>query len=557
MPARLKSRARSGTNRKSAMGSRQSIQVGPTRDNAGRVVVAGRNGKNGARPSPVSFWESFEAAKAGKSRGWWFLPTPLDTSKQTNQQDRNAFASKNIWCYNNIPEMRAVNDGLAIDEVDTAIWPKARTSNKKFNRAVTDRFDEENKDPRTFDLRQVDNGYSGQFLIRRTLRLVGDMFGQLVRPLTPGAPPRLGFLPGYQCTSDGLKTPDPGLRDGIRFDPATAAAARYRFALPKRDDEKEQRYTELEADNVLHFHDPFLADEIRGMSTYTPVTRQMYSMDDIDKHETTGQIVRSRVSYVLENIDSDDAQIPQLPGVVDTEIVDNPDGSKTVIQTVVSRDGSEFEVYTPPKGMTVKVLESNRSGAIDFRNFLARGMMHATVYPPEWILFIAGLGQGTVARIVQNRVQKIANFYRAMQLDMQYMQRWYRYWLWQRIKVGIFDSVEGGVPFDWWAHKLIYPRDMSVDLGRDGRLYDDRVMRGNMSPVDYHALSGRDDEDVDEEIVDKAIARKLLLQEKLKENPAVQLEYKEIWKDPPGTPNNSGATPESIEPSTTPAPAKP
>lgn len=518
-----------------------SISVGPTRNGAGHITAANGSG-NGKTARSVSWAENFEAARAGKHRGWWFLPTPLDTSKQTNQQDRNSFAAKNIWCYNNIPEMRAVNDGLAIDEVDTAIWPKARTSNKKFNRAVTDRFDEENKDPRTFDLRQVDNSYSGQFLIRRTLRLVGDMFGQLVRPLSPGAPPRLGFLPGYQCTSDGLKITDASLRDGIRFDRKTGAAATYRFALPKYADEREQRYTELPADDMLHFHDPFLADEIRGMSTYTPVTRQMYSMDEIDKHETTGQIVRSRVSYVLENIGSDEAYIPRLPGVVDTEIIENPDGSKTVVQTILSKDGSEFEVYTPPKGMTVKVLESNRSGAIDFRNFLARGMGHATVYPPEWTLFLMGLSQGTVARIVQNRVQKIANFFRAMQLDMQYMQRWYRYWLWQRIKAGVFDNVEGGVPWDWWAHKLIYPRDMSVDLGRDGRLYDDRVMRGNMSPVDYHALSGRDDEDVDEEIVDKAIARKKLLMERLAEpeNSKVILRFEEVWRPPVGTPAVAG-----------------
>lgn len=551
MAPRLKSRARSRNgNRNSAIENRKSIFVGPTRDAAGRIVIPGANG-NGKKPAPVSFSESYEAAKAGRYRGWWFLPTPLNTSEKGDQWTRNEIARRNIWCYDNIPEMRAVIDGLAIDEIDTAIWPKARTSSKAFNSAVTNRFDEENKDPRTFDLRQVDNVYSAQFLIRRTLRLVGDMFGQLVRPLSPGAPPRLGFLPGYQCTSDGIKGEDPALREGIRFDPKTAAAVKYRFALPKAKNASETSYTELEADDVLHFHDPFFADEIRGVSTLAPVTRQMYSMDDIDKAETAGQLLRSRVAYSVENIGADEGgQIPQLPGVVDTQIIENPDGSKTVIQTVASRDGAEVDVITPPGGMKIKTLESNRGGAIDFRNFLARGMMHATVYPPEWILFIGGLGQGTVVRIVQNRVQKIANFYRAMQLDMQFMQRWYRYWLWQRIKAGVFDNVPGGIPFDWWAHKLIYPRDMSVDLGRDGRLYDDRVMRGNMSPVDYHALSGRDDEDVDEEIVDKAVSRKLLLQEKLKENPTVQLEYAEIWRPPIGTPNATAFT----EPSTNPEP---
>jgi hypothetical protein len=385
---------------------------------------------------------------------------PLDTSKQMDQWTRLEIAKRNIWAYNNIPEMRAVIDGLAIDEVDTAIWPKARTSNPKFNRAVTDRFDEEHKDPRMFDLRQIETVYSAQFLIRRTVRLIGDMFGQLIRPLDAGAiagsPPRMGFLPGYQCTSDGAKTDDYDLREGIRFDSATGAPAKFRFALPVLGKEK-QNYREIPVDDVLFFHDPFLSDQIRGMSTLAPVTRQMYSMDDIDKAETAGQLLRSRVAYAVETVGSDEGEIPKLPGVVATEVIENPDGTKTIIQKVVSRDGSEVDVITPPSGMKIKTLESNRGGAIDFRNFLARGMAHCTPYPPEWVLFVSGLSQGTVARVVQNRAQKIANFFRAMQIDPQFMTRWYRFWLWKRISAGIFDNVEGGIPTNWWAHKMNYP----------------------------------------------------------------------------------------------------
>jgi hypothetical protein len=542
----LKTRTRSTRKTpQSQIANRKSkISVGPTRNGNGAIVAPNGNGKT---PAPSSLMEAFEGARWGGYRGWWWFPT-LDTSKQMPQWTRDQIARKQVWAYNNIPEMRAVIDGLAIDEVDTALWPKARTSNPKFNRAVTDRFDEENKDPRTFDLRQVESSYSAQFLIRRTVRLIGDMFAQLVRPFLPGAPPRMGFLPGYQCSSRGAQADDYDLREGIRFDPQTGAASKYRFALPVRKLGDKQEYTELEANDVLHFHDPFLSDQIRGISTLAPVTRQMFSMDDIDRAETSGQLLRSNMAFAIETQGPEESTIPRLPGVTDVEVVENPDGSKTVIQKMIQRDGTDVQVYIPPSGMKIKTLESNRGGAIEFRNLLARGMMHCTPYPPEWILSLMGLGQGTVARIVQNRVQKIANFYRAMQLDAQYMQRWYRYWLWQRIKAGVFDNVEGGVPFDWWVHKLVYPRDMSVDLGRDGRLYDDRVMRGNMSPADYHALAGRDEEDVDEEIVDIAIHRRKLLEEKLKENPGMKIGYEEVWRLPVGTANTAAAVESGIEP---------
>jgi hypothetical protein len=536
---------------KGRAGRSAKIAVGPTRDAQNRIVVPSiaspaRTGNgNGKRPRPKAFgpgwWEIFEGARAGNYRGWFFMPTMLDSSRNINQWNRTQIASRSIWAYNNIPEVRATIDGLAVDEVDTAIWPKAMTSSTAFNKAVTNAYHQENHDARSFDLRAVEDAYSGQFLIRRSLRIFGDLFGQLVRPfpdLYGRIAPRIGFLPGYQCTSDGAEK-EGDLRDGIRFDQQTGAATKFRFALPLRDGE-EQKYAELDAPDVLHFHDPFMADQIRGMGTLAPVVRQMYSMDDIDKAETTGQLLRSRVAYAVETIGADEGEIPRLPGVVDTEVIQNPDGTKTIIQKVRSRDGQEVDVITPPSGMKIKTLESNRGGAIDFRNFLARGLAHCTLYPPEWVLFISGLSQGTVARVVQNRVQKIATFFRNNQLVSQFVERWYNYWLYQRIKAKAFDSVEGGVPDDWYMHRLIFPRDLSVDVGRDGRLYDDRVMRGNETPRMYHGRNSEDDDDVDEELIAKAIWRRQRLAEELakpKNHSAGSIKYEEIWRLPPGTAN--------------------
>jgi hypothetical protein len=217
-----------------------------------------------------NFMEVFRGAQRGGFNGMFFLPIPLNTSRQMPQLTRHEIARKSIMGYNNIPEIRAVIDGLAIDEVDTALWPKSKTSNRIFSKAVTNRFHEENKDPRLFDLRQQDSFYGAQFLIRRTIRLLGDLFGQLVR--SPFGPPRMSFLPGYQCTNDGAPKDDKNLRDGIRHDPETDAPLFYRFAVPKKTGSISSSslatspsigadYVELPAGDVLHFHDPFLSDQ--------------------------------------------------------------------------------------------------------------------------------------------------------------------------------------------------------------------------------------------------------------------------------------------------------
>lgn len=529
------------------------ISVGPTRNNEGRVIVPDGN----ARTRPINYLgEAFDYARLSNYQGMFFLPG-LDavSARRPTQFSRHAYARKALLGYKHIPEMRAVIDGLAVDEVDTALWPKARTSNRFFNKAVTNRFHEENKDPRTFDLRQADSVYSAQFTIRRSIRLMGDMFGQLVRPFPDflgRRTPSMSFIPGYQCTSDNSDPEDIDLRDGIRFDRDTNAPVKFRFAKPQLKTGKIE-YTELEANDVLHFHDPFLPDEIRGTSTLAPFAGNMFSMNDIDEAETAGQIIRSGVAFAMETT-GDDIAIPRLPGVTDTEVIENPDGTKTIIQKIRSRDGREVQVYTPPAGMKIKTLESNRGGALEYRNHIAKGMMYCTIYPPEWILFIAGLSQGTVARAVQNRVQKIANFFRANQLDEQFMARWYIFWLWKRMQAGVFDNVTGGIPDDWFLHKIIYPANMSVDLGRDGRLYAELVATGKMAWSDYHALFGRDDEDVDEELVDKIIARKILLAEKVKEAqhllPGLTVTFEEIWRPPAGTANTPALLEAGIDPNT-------
>lgn len=503
------------------------------------------------QPPVRSFWQAFEGAKQGGYRGWWFFPT-LDTSAQMPQFTREQISKKANWCYNNMGAAKAIIDGLSLDEVDTAIWPKATTSNPAFNTAVTNRFHQENEDARTFDLRKCDNFYGAQFLIRRSIRLHGGLFGQLVRPISEKAPPSIAFVPYYQCYS---AQSEGAWRDGILFDPETDAPVKYRFAKkPVTTTIAAGDYVDVPEPDVLHFHDPFWPDQIRGISALAPVVRKMFSMDDIERAETTGQIMRSRIAYAVSKHSSDADDTPALiPGAKQTETTTNQDGTRIVTQKIITYDGTEADVLTPPAGHDLKVVESNRGGATDFHAFLARDVAFSTLYPVEYVFFLAGV-LGTATRMLQQRAQRVITFHRSTQLVPQFGRRWYMFWLWQRIKSGIFDGVPGGVPTDWFLHRWLSPASMSVDIGREGRLYDDRVMRGNMSPQAYHALAGEDSDDVDDETIAAIVSRKKKLAAAIVENPDIELSYSEIWVPPAGSPAASGAEPSGDDPQPPPKP---
>ena len=148
-------------------------------------------------------------------------------------------------------------------------------------------------------------------------------------------------------------------------------------------------------------------------------------------------------------------------------------------------------------------------------------MARSTLYPPEYVFNLAGLGQGTLVRLVQKRVQRIKNTVRQFQLGPQFCKRWITYWTWQRIASGRFDGVEGGIPADWWKVKLIMPADDTVDVAREGKLYDQRLADGNMSPEDYHGMQGHDAEDVEDLVVAGAVRKARKIKEAMDENPDI------------------------------------
>lgn len=456
-----------------------------------------------------SMGEVFDAAKRGGYRGFFWFGS-LDPADQMPESTREIIAQKANWLYNNIGAVRAVIDGLALDEVDTGLWPKPATTSAPFNSAVKAAFMQQCGFHRSFSADGEDNFFSGQYRVRREVRLRGELFGLKLRAGEAAVCPQMHFLPSWQCANARTPLDQSFWKEG-RMDNRFGRAMQFRFVT--RPDCT--AWQDVDAGDCIHFHDPFLTGQKHGLSELAPVIRKLYSLDDIERAETSGVLLRTRIAYAIQRAEGDEEAPSLLPGARSVQTITNPDGSKVLIQKVMIDDDTEVEVADLSGGKKLSVVESAKTsesgGWIDH---LLRDVAFCTKYPVEYIFSLAGLTQGTLVRMAQQKVQRVVNTVRDFQIILQYIDEWWPFWLWQNIKSGTFDNVRGGVPEGWWPYLVVRPKDMTVDPGREGRLYDERVGTGKM-PFGLYVgmIYGEDDEEFEDTIIREAYRRRRRIRE--------------------------------------------
>jgi len=487
-----------------------------------------------------SIAHSFEAARRTGYRGWFYFPS-LSPADQMPQWTRDEINRKVNWLYNNLGAVVALIDGLALDEVDTGLWPKPCTTSSAFNAAVKALWQQQCGYHSAFSSDGQNNFYSAQYLIRREIRLRGDCFAQKLRSGTAAACPQLHFLPGYQCGNATTGLDQSYWTDGRRDTPLGRPMS-YRFLT----NDTGTGFRDISAADAIFFHDPFLIGQKRGMSALATVAQKLFSIDDIERAETSGVLLRTRIAYAIERSGLDDDGGPSLlPGATEVEEVEGPDGSKVTIQKIVAGDGTEVEVADLTANRKLRVVESAKtSESRGWTRHLLADVAMATKYPPEYIFSLADLSQGTLVRMAQQKVQRVLNTVRDFQLIMQLLDEWWPFWLWDNIKSGRLDNVRGGIPDQWWPYLVVRPKDLTVDMGREGRLYDERLASGKMpSGLYVGMLYGEDEEEFEDQIIRDAYRRRRRAREIAEELGEDPIPAAEIFRPPAGTAATAPADP--------------
>ncbi len=469
------------------------------------VVSEPAPGPTKFKSNSASWWNIYEAAERRDFSGYFYIPT-LDLSQVLNTVTRDALRERVTWLYLNVPPVRMVIDGLAHEEAATGLWPKWTTSNPNFNKFATDTFHWTNHDPRYFSSNARDSFYGSQVHQRKLIRLHGDCFGQFIRPNPGSMKPLFSLIPGWRVDNIGSTDEADGWYQGIKGD--RAGRAQFYRVLPRVPGigKTPEDFMDVPADDMLHLYDGLLGEQVRGEPALTSVAKRLFKREDILAALTNGTLARERMGWALESQTNGMPMAMPDSGEVTTETA--ADGSKLTVQKIFG-SGARDDIAIPeiPAGMKLNTVESARPAAQvrEFLDEILREAAWSTGYPPDYLFFLAGLTQGTAVRLVMQRVQTMLNAAR-QQLAL-FVHRWAVFDTWQRIKAGVFDGVQGGIPDDWWKHKIMEPAPITVDLGREGALYSDRVASGQMSIERFHALAEEDPADVEDELFERIKVR--------------------------------------------------
>lgn len=482
----------------------------------------------------------YESAKRTGFEGYFWIPD-LTPSEKMDSMTRRAIIERSDWLCDNCPPVGMAIDSLALDEVGTGLWPKWTTGQDDYDSAMTDAYHDTNHDPRVFSADGEQECYGVQYAIRRVIARYGDGFGQLLRPAPGSQMPSHALYSGYLVDNFGDEDPAAGWKDG-RLANKAGRALKYRVLNKEHPD----GYQNVDANDLIHYHDPFLPGQSRGLPALTPVCKKLFRMEDIEQAIADGTLSREMVGWAIENAKPDIKAGPAMTGARATDTITNADGSRFTVQKFFGdRNKNRVAVPELPAGASFKMFESNRpaTAVMEFLDSILRQLAWARRYPPEYVFFLAG-GQGTGWRLVLEKVKTQIGGAREFQLRPQFLNRWHVFTAWMRIRSGYFETLSPPVkvPANWWKHKIIYPRDMTVDPERVLRIYAELASKNQFSIDALHGMSGEDASDVEDanlKRIEKRSEKLAAMNKRLGTN----FTYFEVWPPSTNAPtnNDSGA----------------
>ena len=441
---------------------------------------AGAGRKPGGTPKAAAF----EAAEQSTERGVIFLNT-VDPKRELTPQTRLKILEKCRWIYNNTGVGAYLIEHLAQRAVGTGIVPKARTSNPEWNRLAERAF--ENRacaEAWAFDASAQVNFYGAQSLILRQVACDGDFFAQFL--ITESGGTRCRFI-GAEAIGGTYQTDDK-FYDGVKVD-KFGAPVTFKVTTDRMKNES----TDVPAGDMMQFRHIRRSGYVRGVSWLHGAAMNLQDLSEILAYTKGAFKAGAQIGYTITS----------------AEAVKMGLGANKITASTTEDVGTDalYNGTLIPKlkpGEKIESFKNEHPGQSfePFMRYVMGEVARSVGLPPEALMIFVG-ASGTEFRGLLEVAQNFLERLQQMLID-QFCRPFWKFWVWQEMKAG-------RLPYpgdDWWQCEFIPPKKITVDNGRDGRLYIDLLEKGLMSFERYCNLHGLDAESEEDDIIETFIRRK-------------------------------------------------
>jgi capsid protein len=401
------------------------------------------------------------AADFSRLRGYVYFPQ-LDTRREITPYTRVETMRKSRWFCVNHGLPRRIVFGLSRLAAGTGLTPYPLTRDRTWNEEALAYANRRFESPFTFDVGGRFDFYSAQPFVLACHYRDGDQATALTESQTRQAMFALyeGHQIGTGVLPDGV---DPKRwYDGVRTDRNNKAVA-YRFL------DEDGAATELPASSVMLLAEYERASQVRSTSILEHAVNHLHDGTDIVSFIKTGVKLNNLYGYWMEKQPTAGGGAPASPygttaaGPVSRVPIDSA-GNKITLEQIIG--GGAIPELDP--GVSIKFNNSAHPhpNQLSLLDYLIRDIAWGVGVAPDLLWNIAALG-GANTRFVladaQSWIEKEQE-----KLVRLFCQRAYVYTIAKGVASG---QLRRSPDPEWWKVGWIPPPRLTVDFGRDGKLY--------------------------------------------------------------------------------------
>jgi capsid protein len=424
-----------------------------------------------------------QGADFSRLRGMVYFPE-LDTRREISSYTRLEILRRSRFLYANYGIAKRIINGLARMIAGTGLTYQAATSDAEWNTLAEKAYARVTRSRHLYDLGGRYTGTTSQQAILRFRFRDGDCGQVLTRDPETGTA-RFAFYEGHQIgTAYEASTigANAGWRDGVLHGPMNNPLA-YRILGDAAD------YADVPARSMLWQIDYERAGQSRGLSILSHAINHLVDAAEITGYIKTGVKLSNRHGYWIETAPESQAPVTaaqRAQGGAAIQTIQTPAGPINL-----ERIYGAGEIPNLAPGQSIKFNSSSNPhpNQLTLLDYLIRDVAWGANVSPELLWNITALG-GANTRFVLADAQGFIDVGQQQLIDDK-LQLEMEFVLACEMQAGRLRPCRDP---EWWRALWIPPPRITVDFGRDGKLYLEQVKSGALTFRRFHGWQGNDSE---------------------------------------------------------------